>query len=175
MKEKNINKKTFLSFVFFLILIIIFLMIYFGTLIRKERLEMKRDLEKIVWDSGVRQEITVQDQRQTHPETFIELRESGIDRYFLTEVDFINNSYTPVIHTCLFEKGMPIYPSYVYETWARINYPDNRPEIAIVRYRLLPEDNNDFQPNETCYIKEIKTESDWQEIEQYGFRKDLFY
>ena len=70
----------------------------------------------------------------------------------------------------------PIYPSYIYDTWSALTYPDHHcPQIALVRYLLLPQDNVNFQPNKAYYIKEIKEEQDWQLIkESYGFNKEQF-
>ncbi len=110
------------------------------------------------------------------PEILFRLRKSGIERYFLSEVELINLHYTAKIHTCLYERGRPIYPPYVYDTWALVNYPEEPfPQIILIRYLLLPEDNPDFRPDKNCFIKEIKTEKDWQELkEKYGFFKEQF-
>jgi hypothetical protein len=106
------------------------------------------------------------------PETFLKLKESGISRYFLSGVKLIDNSYIPMIHACLHREN---YPSYIYHTWSSINYPEYTPEIALIKYRLLPEDNDNFKPNSSCYLREIITENDLRNVEQvYGFYENLF-
>ncbi len=112
------------------------------------------------------------DRKSIPPETFYKLKELGIDRYYLSGVKLIDNSYIPMIHACLHREN---YPSYIYHTWSSINYPEYTPEIALVKYLLLPEDNDNFKPNKSCYIKEIKSDSDWKEIQElYEFNKNLF-
>lgn len=172
----NKDRLTLLALIMGGILVVSFLGFYFKSLIEKERLEMKKDLEKIIWqlekevDSAPLERI-----EEASPETLHRLRESGIERYFLSEVELIGVHYTPILHACLYEKEKPIYFSYVYETWSLVDYPESKPEIALIRYLLLPEDNSDFQPNKTCYIKEIKSEKDWQELkEKYNFSRDQF-
>ncbi len=176
--KKDLKKnKTFLSILIVsIILAFAVSFIFFNRIIERERLKMKREMEKIIWNSGQTPENLSEREDETTPQAFQRLEQSGINRYFLSEVKLINNRYTPIINTCLTDKGVPIYPSYIYETWSRINYPDSEPEIGLIRYKLLSEDNDDFQPNETCYIKEIKTDSDWQEVkEKYNSHKGLFY
>lgn len=148
---------------------------YFKSLIEKERLEAKKELERILLEA--RSTSTLPEKNEpTSPETLFELKETGIERYFLSEVELVDVYYVPTVHLCLFERGKPIYPLYVYETWSLLIYPEKPPpQIALVRYLLLPRDNPDFQPNKTCFIKEIKNEKDWQELrEKYGFSRDQF-
>lgn len=155
------------------ILTISLLGFYFKFLIEKERLEVRKDLERILLEVGP---ILPEKTEPTSPETLFELKETGIVRYFLSEIELIGGYYTPTVHLCLFERGRPIYPLYVYETWSLLTYPEKPPpRIALIRYLLLPRDNSDFQPDKTCFIKEIKTEKDWQELgEKYGFSRDQF-
>jgi len=110
------------------------------------------------------------------PKTIARLKKTGVARYFLSNVKLINNHYVPVVHLCLFVNGKPIYPSYVYGYWSLLNYPnDLSPKIVLVKYLLLPEDSANFHLNSNCYIKEIKTDKDWKEVqEKYGFSKDRF-
>ncbi len=177
LKEDFKKNKTFVSILIVsVILTVVVSFVYFKKSIERERLETKREMEKIIWDSRQTPENLTEREDEITPQTLQRLEQSGINRYFLSEIKLINNLYTPVINICLTDKGISIYPRYVYETWSMLDYPDIEPEIGLIRYKLLPEDNDSFQPNETCYIKEIKTEKDWQEIEEkYDFRKTLFY
>ncbi len=94
----------------------------------------------------------------------------NVRRFFLSRID---KDYIPAVHWCLFEnkdRMLPIYPSYVYENWGVLPEDSQDPEVSIVTYFLLPEDNANFHPDSSCYIKEIKTDQDWQEIERsYNF------
>jgi len=148
---------------------------YFKSLIEKERLEARKELEKILLEIGPALPESGKNE-STSPETLFELKETGIERFFLSEVELVDVYYVPTIHLCLFDKGRPIYPLYVYESWSLLNYPEKPPpQIALVRYLLLPRDNPAFQPDKACFIKEIKTEKDWQELgEKYGFSRDQF-
>jgi len=176
-KFKKIKSKEVLLFLILIssvILVIVFSGFYFKYLVDNEMLEMKKDLERIIWQLERKTE-PPEKIEQAHPETLHRLRETGVERYFLSDVKLIGFYYTPVIHACLFEEGRPIHPFYIYETWSMVDYPEPSPEIALVRYLLLPEDNSDFQPERNCYIKKIKTEQDWRELEEkYGFSRDQF-
>ncbi len=175
-KDFKINKIFVSILIVVIILAVVISFIYFKKSIERERLEIKREMEEIIWDSRQTPENLIEKEDEITPQTLQRLEQSGIDRYFLSEIKLINNRYTFVISTCLTDKGNPIYPNYVYETWSMLDYPESEPEIGLIKYKLLPEDNDSFQPNEACYIKEIKTESDWQEVEEkYGFRQNLFY
>jgi hypothetical protein len=158
------------------ILAMIFLVFYFKSLIEKERSEVVKEFEKIFLEGRTEDKpILLESPEPTSLETLFRLREAGIERYFLTGVELIGDYYTPTIHTCLFEEGKPIYPLYIYETWSEANYPELKPEISLIRYLLLPEDNLNFQPDKNCFIKEIKTEQDWQELkEKYDFSRSQF-
>lgn len=173
------NNLFFLSLTVFLIALVLFLGFYFKGLIEKEKnaiAEIKKDLTKIIWQLEEEKQINLPETERVHPETMQKLKETGIERYFLSEVELINFHYTPTIHLCLFSVGMPIYPLYLYESWSQAVYPNEPPyQIALVKYLLLPEDNFDFQPEKDCFIKEIKTEKDWQEVkEKYGFSREQF-
>ncbi len=93
-----------------------------------------------------------------------------IRRFFLSKID---KDYIPAVHWCLFknkDRMFPIYPSYVYENWGVLPEDSPNPEVSIVTYFLLPEDNARFNPDSSCYIKEIKTDRDWEEVESnYNF------
>lgn len=171
------DRMAFLILVIAGILAISFSIFYFKSLVDKERLETKRKLEEILrqMESGAIP-APPEEIEQVSPETLYRLREVGVERYFLSEVKLIGVYYTPMVHTCLFEKEKPIYPLYIYETQSLAIYPEKPPpEIALIRYLLLPEDNPDFQPDKACYIKEIKTDEDWQEVEEeYGFSRRQF-
>ena len=152
------------------LLIIVSLILYFQHYLKQERFIMTKAIENMQQQSGVESASSVS------PLTLQELKKSGIERYFLSKVDLVGNYYTPLVHLCLFDNGKPIYSQYVYETWALVNYPNTGiPKINLVRYLLLPRDNSNFQPDEKCFIKEIKTEQDWKDIQtKYGFTKDQF-
>jgi hypothetical protein len=104
------------------------------------------------------------------------VKKEGIRRFFLSEV-VVNDLYVPKIHVCLFNQNdSPRYPHYIYDSWSSLSYPEESfPEIALVRYLLLPEDNDFFQPDKSCYIKEIVSENDWIEVNgKYKFFEELF-
>jgi hypothetical protein len=174
MKKNKKERNILFLFILIVTLVIIILFFYFNNLIKKERLEAKKDFERIILESGGIPDNLLDNKEQTSQETLNRLREDRIARYFLSEVELINNLYTPIIHICLHETGVPIYSSYIYETWSLLDYPKDKPEIALIRYLLLPEDNDNFKPNESCYIKEIESENDWKEIEKYNFYEYLF-
>jgi len=167
------DRLAFLALIMGGILAMSFLVFYFRSLIEKERLWIRKELEGILLqETGP---ISAERSEPTSQETLFSLRETGVERYFLSEVELIDARYTPIVHTCLFAEEEPIYPLYVYETWSMLDYPELKPEIALMRYLLLPEDDPDFQPDKNCFIKEIKTEKDWQELEEkYGFSKSRF-
>ena len=152
------------------LLIIVSLILYFQHYLKQERFIMTKAIE------NMQQQPTIESIPLVSPLTLQKLKKMGIERYFLSRVDLVNNYFTPLIHLCLFDNGKPIYSQYVYETWSLVNYPDTGiPKISLVRYLLLPDDNPSFQPNKECFIKEIITEQDWQDIKiKYGFTKDQF-
>ena len=154
------------------VLIIIFFGFYFWRMIQKERLIMRQELDKALRQIERNGPGPIGEGEIISPETIFRLKESGVERYFLSKVE----NYDIIIHNCLFERGRPIYPSYVYGTWSFVFYPEKPPpEIALVKYLLLPEDSARFQPNRECFIREIKTERDWQEIgERYNFSRNQF-
>jgi len=176
-KIKKIKPKKDISFFAFFVILIILIMIfgglYFKFMFEQERLALRKELGIILEEDPA-----VKERREpTSAETLFRLRETGVERYFLSEVQLIDGRFTPAIHACLFgEEGDPLYPRYVYETWSAVRYPEQPPtQIALMRYLLLPEDNLDFQPDTACYIKEIKTEADWREVEEkYGFSRRQF-
>ena len=103
------------------------------------------------------------------------LRTEAVERYFFSQVQLVDGYYIPTVNLCLYELGQPLYPSYVYDTFSTLYHPQNSPyQKALVRFLLLPEDNEDFRLSSNCFIKEIKSEQDWQEIESYGFFRELF-
>lgn len=180
-KLKKIKKNKSRLIVFALvvagILTICFLGFYFKALIEKEGLEAKKELERTLQQLGRRAEPQPPGEvEEVSPETIFKLRKSGIERYFLSKVELTGNYYIPLIHACLFKDGQPLYPLYLYGAWSLLYYPEEPfPQVALVRYLLLPEDNPNFRPDKACFIKEIKTEKDWQELkEKYGFLKDQF-
>ena len=152
------------------VLMVLIIILYFHFAFNREHFIIKKALENI------NQQPRGEDISLVSPLIIEKLQKSGIERYFLSKVELIGNYYTPVVHLCLFKDGKPIYSQYVYETWALINYPSKQiPEVALVRYKLLPEDNINFNLDKSCFIKEIKTSKDWQEIEEnYGFSKEQF-
>ena len=175
-KLKKINKERLATLVLFAagILVMLFLGFYFKHVFEEEKSALRKELDEALLgnESSVAERL-----EPTSLETTLRLREAGVERYFLSEVKLIDSRFTPTIHACLFrEQGDPIYPRYVYETWSAVRYPEQPPaQIALMRYLLLPEDNTDFQPDGSCYIKEIETEQDWQELEEkYGFSRRQF-
>jgi hypothetical protein len=176
------NKKN--NFVILVILIllagivfVIFSNFYFKNLLKEERQEIKKEMERIVQGLKNQESAPISSKTESmSPEILARLKKTAIERYFLSEVELIDGIYTSTIFLCLFELGKPIYPSYIYGTKSMSYYPNTiAPEIALVRYLLLPEDNSDFQPDKGCFIKEIKIDKDWQEVKQkYNFSKDLF-
>ena len=152
------------------LLMALIIILYFHFVLNQEHFVIKKVLESI------NQQPAGEELPLVSPVVIEKLKNNGIERYFLSKVELIGNYYTPLVHLCLFKDGMPIYPQYVYETWALINYPSNQvPKIALVRYKLLPEDNANFNLDKNCFIKEIKTSQDWQEVEEkYGFSRLKF-
>ena len=175
-KLKEANKERLATLALFTagILAMLFLGFYFKHVFEEERLALRKELGR----SFLEDELAVAERPEpTSQETLFRLRETGVERYFLSEVKLIDGSFAPTIYACLFrEQGDPIHPRYVYETWSVVRYPEQPPaQIALMRYILLPEDNTDFQPDSSCYIKEIKTEEDWRELEEkYGFSRRQF-
>ena len=95
-----------------------------------------------------------------------QISDSG--RYFLSEVELIENRYSPSLTRCLFdEQG-----TQLYQEWSAIYYPADPPyEAALVRLKL----NKGISLSDACFIREIVTEKDWQEIEKtYNFSKNKF-
>jgi hypothetical protein len=157
--------------IFFIINSVIF--IVWNYALNKKLSRIKLNVEKSLVAENQNQII---DNNVTAPELVSEIQKNGISRYFLTETERINNHYVPRVYLCLFNNGEPIYPRYVYENWALLNYPnDLNPEIQLIKLILLPQDNNNFQLNKDCFLKEIKTAKDWQEVEEkYGFSLNKF-
>lgn len=157
-------------------LIIIIIGIYFKYLISKEIKIIQNKMDYSLTQSNGKGTTQIIDNSATSPVILAKLKESGIERYFLSNVELMNNHYVPVIYLCLFKEGKPIYPLYVYETWALVNYPDDlSPKVALIKYRLLPEDNANFNLDKNCFIREIRTDNDWQEMEEkYSFSKKQF-
>ena len=174
--DLNKDKLVFLVLIAGGIIIIILSGFYFKALIRQELLIVRKEIEESLSKEGSGSGLTsTKKSERTSPETILKLREAGIERYFLSEVQLIDGRFTPTVHTCLFKDDELIYPPYIYETNAMVIYPEIKPEIILVRYLLLPEDNTDFQPDGSCYIKEIETDQDWQELEEkYGFSRRQF-
>ena len=114
--------------------------------------------------------------RIVSPATLAQLKQTGVARYFLSEINLIASRYSPRVHRCLYNNNNPRFSQYVYETWAMLTYPKESPlQVALVRYLLLPEDNNAFIIDNDCYIKEINTREDWQYVNsKYGFQKEGF-
>jgi hypothetical protein len=152
------------------VLMVLIIILYFHFALNREHFIIKKALENI------NQQSAGGDVSLVSPLIIEKLQNNGVERYFLSKVELIGNYYTPVVHLCLFKDGKPIYPQYVYETWALINYSSKQiPEVAMVRYKLLPEDNANFNLDKDCFIKEIKTTKDWQEVEEkYGFSLSKF-
>ena len=152
------------------VLIALVIILYFHFALNREHFIIKKALENI------NQQSSGENIALVSPLIIEKLQKSGIERYFLSKVELIGNYYTPVVHLCLFKDGKPIYPQYVYETWALRNYPSKQiPEVALVRYKLLPQDNVNFNLDKDCFIKEVKTDKDWQEVEEkYGFSLSKF-
>jgi len=157
--------------IFFIINSVIF--IVWNYALNKKLSRIKLNVEKSLVAENQNQII---DNNVTAPELVSEIQKNGISRYFLTETERINNHYVPRVYLCLFNNGEPIYPRYVYENWALLNYPnDLNPKIQLIKLILLPQDNNNFQLNKDCFLKEIKTAKDWQEVEEkYGFSLNKF-
>lgn len=193
LSRKNISIKNIISkknkpiFLFiltgiFFILILIILGFYFLNLIKQERIMIRESLNTINQTTSEPNNIVSQVPAyepyldQGFSESFIQAQSNKIPRFFLSDIKIINSLYTPIVHTCLFQNGEPIYPRYIYETWSSLSFPTSaNPEITLVKYSLLPEDNANFQPNSDCFIKEIKTEEDWREIGQkYNFYRARF-
>ncbi len=177
LKSKGINRSVFLPAILIIgTTLMVASVFYLKFVFEKEISDLRKELLIISLnqEKNDSQALSIVSE-PTSPETFIRLRELGVERYFLSEVKLIEARYTPVINTCLIEDNKPLYPPYVYETRSTVYYPEERPDTALVRYLLLPEDNPDFQPDTACYIKEIEAEADWQEVEErYGFSRRQF-
>ena len=96
-------------------------------------------------------------------------KQTDTARYFLSQVDLVENRYTPSLIKCLFNnKGREIY-----QQWSGIYYPDNPAyEVSLVRVEF---NDKETSLSESCFIKEIKTMEDWQEVEtKYNFSKKKF-
>lgn len=97
----------------------------------------------------------------------IQKQESG--RYFLSKVDLIENRWTPALIKCLFDEG----GNEIYQGWSAIYYPPHPPyDAALVKVKF--QDKEIFL-DKTCFISEIKSEEEWQEVEiKYNFLKEKF-
>jgi len=96
------------------------------------------------------------------------VEETNTEKYFLSKVELIGNSYTPILIECFFDDK----DKELYQQWSAIYYPSYPPyEVALVRVEFQREVFLD----KTCFIKEVKTEGDWHEVkEKYGFSKERF-
>ena len=150
--------------------------------IREEIPEIVAQIAREEISRGATQEV-ISDIPQTRtvsrivsPATLVQLKQTGVARYFLSEINLIASRYSPRVHRCLYNNNNPRFSQYVYETWAMLTYPKESPlQVALVRYLLLPEDNNAFIIDNDCYIKEINTREDWQYVNsKYGFQKEGF-
>jgi len=96
-----------------------------------------------------------------------DVKGSDTGRYFLSEVELTENMYTPTITRCFFDEQ-----GEVYRQWSAVYHPSDPPyRVVLVRVELL--ENTSL--NETCFIKEIATEEDWEEVEaRYGFSREKF-
>jgi len=159
-----------------LLLVIVSLAVFFSYFIKKEMNAIRRESEHVVLQNTGNQGTSMEVGNKISPLVMAQLRKEGIGRYFLTKVKLINNSYIPLVNLCLFQNGQPIYPLYIYETWSLVNYPDSlNPQKALVKFLLLPKDNKNFQLDKSCFLKEIKTDADWIEMEnKYNFSQKQF-
>jgi hypothetical protein len=185
-KLKNIKKQEnkFIALLILIVVVFLFVVlfgIYLGGLVKKERgISQDKSKDAVLQLENEKEMETSNDEeilndKFVSSEVLNQPKELRIGRYFLTDIKLIDNYYYAMIDTCLREDKTSNYPDYIWGTWSQLDYPDFNPEVALVRYLLFPEDNDDFKPNKACYIKEIKTDKDWQEVkEKYNFSKDRF-
>jgi len=97
-------------------------------------------------------------------------RKAPVDpgRYFLSRVELIENRYIPVLAKCLINKE----GKKSYKQWSAIYHPSHPPyEVALVRVEFQKGGSLD----KSGFIREIKIEKDWQEVEaKYNFSKGRF-
>ena len=93
---------------------------------------------------------------------------SDTGRYFLSRVELVEKTYRPSLIKCLFGKE----GNEVYREWSAIYYPYDPPyESALVRVELM----EGISLNEACFVKEMITEGDWEEVRTtYGFSREKF-
>ncbi len=142
----------------------------FGEVQEKNKIENMEDkIEKALSKERPKEGI------EPYPLLLNRLKREGVSRYFLSEIELIENVYVVKTHSCLYdENNNPLYPKYFYETWSLLDYPKEDPKIGLIRYSVLPEDNSLFNLDKNCYIEEIKSESQWEAIKKYNFYKDRF-
>ncbi|MGB9707515.1 MAG: hypothetical protein ACPL1D_02050 [Microgenomates group bacterium] len=174
--EINWTHTSLVLIIFFLFFIIlVFIMRYLVIReIDKARYEFNKTLLEI--NSYNSHNTSIIDYNATSPDISLKLKDKGVTHFYLSELEKINNHYVPKVYLCLFKNGQPIYPRYVYENWSQLNYPNNiNPKVSLLKFIFLPEDDKDFIIDSKCYLKEIKTDRDWQNVkEKYGFSKELF-
>lgn len=170
---KKLSNRIVIVLITTIILINLLILLGVKYAINREISKLKIEQEKVLVSNHTNQ---IFDNNSINPELMQQIKEQGISRYFLTATTKIDNHFVSTLYLCLFNKGEPIYPRYVYENWSLLNYPnDLMPSIQLVKLILLPEDNNKFHPDKNCFLKEIKTESDWQKVEEkYGFSLSKF-
>lgn len=96
--------------------------------------------------------------------------EQGNDtaRYFLSKVKLIKHQYIPTFITCLTDAK----ENEVYHRWSAIYSPLEPPyEVVLIRIQL----KETVVLNDSCFIKEIKSGEDWQEVKlKYNFSQERF-
>lgn len=94
---------------------------------------------------------------------------TGVNRYFISNVELKEKKYAPALKECLPDKEM----GKLYIDWSAIYYPSIRPyEVSLVRINFV---NKDYELDKKCFIKEIITEEDWKEVEnKYRLSKSDF-
>jgi len=89
-------------------------------------------------------------------------------KYFLSEVELVENVYMPSLVKCLVDEN----GNEIYVEWSAIYHPAYPPhKIALVRVEFQ---DKGISLNKTCFIKEIITEEDWGSIKKYNFFKERF-
>ncbi|MEM3504145.1 MAG: hypothetical protein QW134_07985, partial [Nitrososphaeria archaeon] len=148
------NKKNILKgmlVLIFILLIIIIIKIIITRELNKIKLEINKE---ILLQQSSNNSTAIIDSTELSPQLIEQLDKEGITRYFLSEVEVINNHYVPKVYLCLFNNGQPLYSKYIYETWAQMNYPNNyQPKITLLKFRVLPKDNEKFHIDSSCFIK----------------------
>lgn len=195
-KIKIFASPLFWAFFVFLLAIVLILIanVYFKNLIERERTvaisdflkerlseERAREIiEEIETTGDMIRRAEREEGEVIAPVSPSQPKDLRIERFFLSEVRLVGEYYLSTIYTCLRENEAA-YPSYIWTSWSRLDYPDpqhiqgSTPEISLARFLLLPEDNKGFQPDRNCYIKEIITDSDWAEVEsKYNFSRSRF-